>query len=399
VRNIFPLVRITHTLYASYPQGLLAFFLEIVMKKILFVLMTICFCNQLLADNLLGLPALDVPDDNPQTAEKIELGQVLFNDKRLSADGTINCASCHHPEKAFTDGLPVAQGIKKQKGTRNAPTIVNSAFYNSFFHDGRASSLEEQALGPFLNPIEHGLEDESKIIDLVKHDANYVEKFKQVYGVSQDDISISDVAKAIASYERTIVNGNSLFDQYFYARNRSVLLESAARGSRIFKRKGNCSNCHEMNWKSALFTDQNFYNIGVGFDRVEPVVDKVLSELRKGAHPDDLNLTDAQRSELGRFSVTRVIADIGKFKTPGLRNIALTAPYMHDGSLETLEDVIEYYDKGGDDNRFKDSAIFPLHLTGQEKKDLVAFLGSLTSSVYLKVGIPNSGFSAIELGK
>ncbi len=352
------------------------------MNKILF-LITLCFCNQLSANDLLGLPPVPVPDDNPQTTEKIELGQLLFNDQRLSGDGTINCASCHQPDKAFTDGLPVARGIRKQEGTRNSPTVVNSAFYSSFFHDGRAGSLEEQALGPFLNPIEHGLENDSKIIDLVKQDASYVEKFKQAFGISKAGIQIGHIAKAIASYERTIINGNSLFDQYFYARNRSVLSESTARGSRIFRRKGNCSNCHEMNWKNALFTDHNFYNIGVGFGKIEPVLDKVLSKLRKGVHPDELNLTDAQKSELGRFSVTKVIADIGKFKTPGLRNIALTGPYMHDGSLETLEEVIEYYDKGGDDNRFKDSAIFPLKLTEQEKKDLVAFLRSLTSSVYL----------------
>ena len=354
------------------------------MQKILFILMMLFFYNQSLANDLLGLPPLPVPDDNTQSAEKIELGRLLFNDKRLSADGTINCASCHHPDKAFTDGLPVARGIRNQVGTRNAPTVVNSAFHNSFFHDGRASTLEEQALGPFLNPIEHGLENGNDILKLVKQDVGYVEKFNQVFGVSNTEINIEHVAKAIASFERTIINGNSLFDQYFYARNRQVLSESAARGSRIFKRKGNCSNCHEINWKNTLFTDHNFYNIGVGFSRVEPVLNKLLSRLRKGVHIDVINLTEEQRSELGRFNVTKIVADIGKFKTPTLRNIALTSPYMHDGSMAILEEVIEYYDKGGDENRFKDSAIFPLHLSKQEKKDLVAFLRSLTSSVYLQ---------------
>ena len=355
-----------------------------IMKKVLFFLIALFFYKQLLANDLLGLPALPVPEDNPQTADKTELGRLLFNDQRLSADGTISCASCHHPDKAFTDGLPVARGIRKQVGTRNAPTVVNSAFHSSFFHDGRESSLEGQALGPFLNPIEHGLENENNILILVKQDANYIKKFKRAFNISNAGLNIGHVAKAIASFERTIINGNSLFDQYFYARNRQVLSKSAARGSRVFKRKGNCSNCHEMNWKSALFTDHNYYNIGVGFSSVKPVLDNLLSRLRKGAHPDSLNLTDVQRSELGRFNVTKVIADIGKFKTPTLRNIDLTAPYMHDGSIVSLEEVIEYYDKGGDKNRFKDSAIFPLHLTKQEKKDLVAFLRSLTSSVYLQ---------------
>ena len=154
------------------------------------------------------------------------------------------------------------------------------------------------------------------------------------------------------------------------------LSESAARGSRIFRRKGNCANCHEISLNNALFTDNRFYNIGVGFKRLAPVLE---ASDEQGKNPDDLALTDVQHSELGRFNVTKTLADLGKFKTPTLRNIALTAPYMHDGSMKTLEEVIEHYDKGGDKNRFIDAKIFPLHLTQQEKADLVAFMKALTS--------------------
>ena len=353
-------------------------------QRIIKSLLLIFFCSPLSANELLGLPDVPVPKDNPQTQAKIELGRLLFNDVRLSGNGTISCASCHQPEKVFTDGLPVAEGIMKQKGTRNAPTVLNSVFYQSFFHDGRAASLEEQALGPFLNPIEHGLKDKKNLVELVQQDKKYIEKFAEVFGISENQITAEHIAKAIASFERTVIGGNSLFDQYFYATKREVLSESAARGSRIFRRKGNCSNCHEMNWKNAFFSDNNFYNIGVASKKLELILDAVLEKIRSGENPDDIKLTDQQRSELGRFNVTKIIADIGKFKTPSLRNVALTGPYMHDGSIATLEEAIEYYDKGGNDNRFKDVAIFPLKLTDQEKKDLVAFLRSLTSSRYLK---------------
>lgn len=333
------------------------------------------------AENL-GLPPLQVPVDNPQSAEKSALGRQLFNDRRFSGDGTISCASCHLPDKAFTDGLPVARGIAGQTGTRNAPTVVNAAFYSSLFLDGREPSLEQQALGPFVNPIEHGLKNHQQIVDMVRGDDGYVAQFQRVFGITAEHIDIDHVVKAIASYERTLIDGDSAFDRYYFGRDRSALSDSAARGLRIFRRKGNCSNCHEISWNNALFTDNRFYNIGVGFQRLQPVLDEFLQALRQGEDPGQFELSAWQRSELGRFNVTRVIADIGRFRTPTLRNIARTGPYMHDGSVETLEEVVEYYDKGGEKNRFLDAAIFPLHLTDQEKKDLVAFLRSLTSPRY-----------------
>ncbi len=337
------------------------------------------FADLLLANNLLGLPDLIIPKDNLQTPEKIKLGERLFNDKRLSADGSISCASCHHADKAFTDGLKTAKGIKGLTGTRNAPTVMNAAFYTSFFVDGRAKTLEEQALGPLTNPIEHGLKDSKAIINIVKADVNYRRDFKAVFNVNE--ISTLHIGKAIASFERTLIGGNSNFDQYYFGRDKTKLSKSAARGLRIFRRKGNCANCHEISWNNARFTDNRFYNIGIGSKHLKPF----FSFMKQGQLPQSLGFSTTQKSELGRYQVTKIISDIGKFKTPTLRNIALTAPYMHDGSMKTLMEVIDYYDKGGNKNPFLDSAIFPLNFTTQEKQDLENFLQSLTSSIEVKV--------------
>jgi len=329
------------------------------------------------ADNSLGLPKLKIPADNQQTAEKIELGRVLFNDKRLSVDNSISCASCHHQEKAFTDGLKVSKGINQQLGMRNAPTVVNAAFYKHFFVDGRENSLEQQALQPFINPIEHGLKNKQAIVDIVRKDVKYQDFFQQVFKVTPKKITSEHIAKAIASFERTLISGNSAFDRYYFGRDKTQLSASAARGLRLFRRKGNCGNCHEISWNNALFMDNRFYNIGVSFASLKPVLNNFLDTLKqKQSLPI---LTAEQKSALGRFNVTQISTDIGKFKTPTLRNIALTAPYMHDGSMQTLAEVIEYYNKGGDKNRFLDAAIFPLHLSPQEKLDIEAFLNALTS--------------------
>jgi cytochrome c peroxidase len=346
------------------------------MRFFITLLMGLSLSSYALADKNLGLPPLTLPNDNPQTPEKIELGRLLFHDKRFSADGSISCASCHHADKAFSDGLPVAIGIHGQAGTRNTPAIMNAAFYQSQFLDGRANSLEEQSLAPFTNPIEHGLKNHQAIVDVIKQDTRYQQQFKNVFNASTKAITINQVTQAIASFERTLIAGNSPFDRYHFGMEQAAISESAARGSRIFRRKGNCAVCHEISLNNALFTDNRFYNIGVGFKHL----DSVLDELIAGKNSDELELSTVQRSELGRFNVTKVTADLGKFKTPTLRNIALTAPYMHDGSIKTLKDVIEHYDKGGEKNQFIDAKIFPLHLSPQEKADLLAFLQSLNSA-------------------
>ncbi|MCK9605722.1 MAG: c-type cytochrome [Methylomonas sp.] len=348
------------------------------MRFVLFLLVLVISATAM-ADSLLGLPVLSIPDDNPQTEAKIALGRQLFNDKRLSADGAISCASCHQADKAFSDGLPLAKGINGQLGTRNTPAVQNAAYYQSQFLDGRAASLEQQALGPLLNPIEHGLKDPQAIIDILQNEPDYSAAFSRVFAIQSGELTVMHVQKAIASFERTLISGNSAFDRYHFAMEQTAISAGAVRGSRIFRRKGNCLTCHEISMKTALFTDNRFYNIGVGMRNIKPVIEAWKQAVRQHQPPDTSSWSDAQRAELGRYSVTGRLEDIGKFKTPILRNVALTAPYMHDGSLQTLEQVIDHYDKGGEGNEFVDAKIFPLHLTEQEKSDLVEFLKSLTS--------------------
>jgi cytochrome c peroxidase len=334
----------------------------------------------------LGLPPVSIPEHNPQTSEKIALGKKLFEDKRFSADGTINCAHCHDPAKAFADGLPVAEGIKKQKGTRNSPTVINSAYYTSQFWDGRRTDLEGQAKDPFLNPVEHGLGKEQGfhdfIVKVIRKDKGYVEGFKRVFGVKPEQISIDHVVKAIASFERTVISGDSPFDRYLYGGDKTALSDSAVRGLALYKGKARCQECHAMSENYAIFTDNKFHNLGVGFTKIRPRLREIVREVRmakqQGREPDKSILTDAKISELGRFVVTLKTSDIGAFKTPTLRNIAATGPYMHDGSMETLEEVMELYNKGGEKNPFLGS-VRVLDLTDQEIKDLIEFMKSLTS--------------------
>lgn len=296
--------------------------------------------------------AAQIPQDNPLTAEKIKLGKELYFDKRLSADRTTSCATCHTPDKGFSDGLPTSKGIKGQIGGRNAPVTINRLFSQAQFWDGRAASLEEQALGPIQNPIEMGNTLEGMIANLEKIKA-YQEQFGKVFGTG---VTAEGVAKAIASFERTLLCGNSAFDR-FEAGDKKALSKGAQRGLALFRGKANCVSCHT----GSNFTDERFHNIGVGVDKPKP--------------------------SLGRFDVTKKEADKGAFKTPTLRNVAASAPYFHDGSIKTLEAVIEYYNKGGTKNPHLSPLLKPLELTAQETANLVAFLKSL-SCPDLKVAAP-----------
>ena len=348
------------------------------MKPTLIPIVIAIFSSNLSANGILGLPAIPIPSDNPQNTTKIALGKKIFHDPGLSADGTISCATCHQPGRAFTDGLARAKGLNQIAGTRNTPSVINSAFYRYLFLDGRRDSLENQALDPILNPVEHGLISDDSLVTIITNNAEYPPLFSQSFGIQPEQISTVHIAKALASYERTLIAGNSPFDLFFFGANRQTLSISAVRGLRLFRRKANCANCHEISWNNALFTDNRFYNIGVGFKRIAADLPEYIESLTK-ANSEPLVLTNQQMSELGRFNVTHVPVDIGKFKTPSLRNIALTAPYMHDGSFKSLEQVIDYYNTGGEKNPYLDPAIFPLNLSRQEKSDLAAFLRSLTS--------------------
>ncbi len=299
----------------------------------------------------LGLPDLEVPADNPMTPEKVALGRKLYFDKRLSFDDTVSCATCHDLRLAGTDGGPVSTGINGQKGGRSAPPSVNAAYMDTQFWDGRAPSLEEQAKGPPINPVEMGMPSHDFLVEKLKGIEDYKREFQKVFG---GEITIDNVVKAIAAYERTLLSANSPFDRFRYGGEEDAISELAKIGMGIFVGKGRCITCHTFTASHALFTDNNFHNIGVGMNKENP--------------------------DLGRYLVTGKEKDKGAFKTPSLRNIALTAPYMHDGSEATLMDVVEFYDKGGIPNPNLDGAIMPLNLTYIEKAALVEFMNSLTSS-------------------
>lgn len=286
---------------------------------------------------------LMIPEDNPMTKEKVELGKLLYFDKRLSVDNTVSCATCHDPQKGFTDQKQFSNGFQGKAGTRNSPTVINSAYNYFQFWDGRASSLEEQAKGPMENPVEmaHTLAGAVSNIAAVK---GYAPLFEAAYG--DPEVTIDRIVKAIASFERTVLSGNSAWDRHVEG-DETALSESAKRGLALFEGKAKCTLCHV----GFNLTDGIFHNLGVGMNAAEP--------------------------DLGRFVVTQEEKDKGAFKTPTLRDLLKTAPYMHDGSEKTLESVVELYNRGGEPNPWLDEKMMPLDLTDQEKADLVEYLKSL----------------------
>jgi cytochrome c peroxidase len=314
----------------------------------------------------LGLPPVPIPADNPPTAETVALGRKLYYDTKLSADNSTSCATCHSPKMGFGDGLAVSTGIRGQTGGRNAPVVTNSAYNTIQFWDGRAPSLEEQAGGPMQNPVEMGHSIKGIEQELSK-DPVYVDMFAKAWGPGP--ITFEKVRKSIASFERTVISGDSPFDKYMYGNNKNdkkALSPAAIRGLALYRdpKKGNCAVCHTIEEKYALFTDNKFHNLGIGQDKKGELKDKGRSEISKNE------------------------TELGAFKTPTLRNIALSAPYMHDGSEKTLKEVIDFYVGGGNSNPHLDKEIKPLKLNAQERADLVAFLNSLTGEMPADVGPP-----------
>ena len=286
---------------------------------------------------------MPTPADNPQTDAKIALGRQLYFDGRLSANNEISCATCHNPKNGWAGHDAVDTGIGGKTGDRNSGTIVNSGYMKFQFWDGRAGSLEEQALGPIHNPVEMG-ESLDNVVRKLNAIPGYKKKFQEVF---HSDVTTDGIAKAIASFERTIVSGPSPYDRAAGG-EKAALSAEAMHGMQIFNGKGGCVACHS----GPLFSDQSFHNIGVGMAAAKP--------------------------DIGREAVTKDPKDRGRFKTPGLRNIANTYPYMHDGQTKTLEAVVEFYDKGGVPNPNLDPLMKSLGLTDAEKKYLVAFLQELT---------------------
>jgi cytochrome c peroxidase len=314
------------------------------------------------------------------TPERIALGRKLYFDTRLSRDGTVSCATCHDVSRGFTDRRNVSEGIGDHLGRRSAPTTLNAALFQSMFWDGRAPTLEEQAKLPILNPIEMGHPDPASAMRAVGSDAAYKNMFQKAYGRAPN---YDDLGRAIASFERTLIFLDAPFD-HFAAGARDAISPSAQRGLALFNGKARCVSCHMINSSNPLGTDNLFHNIGVSArtQNFEALAGKALATIKaddSAAQLDKLAL-ETDMSELGRFMITRNRSDIGAFKTEQLRNVGITAPYMHDGTLQTLWDVVDHYNKGGETNPYLDGGIEPLDLSEEEINDLVAFLFTLTDT-------------------
>jgi cytochrome c peroxidase len=294
-----------------------------------------------------------IPDTNPISADKVALGRLLYFDPRLSKDNTIACASCHNPYHGFTDPAPTSKGLGGKLGGRNSPTVLNRVFSKEQFWDGRAADLEEQAHGPLVNPVEMAMPNHQEVVKRVQAVKGYAPLFVKAFG--SKEITMPRIAQAIASYERTVVTGNSSFDRYS-AGDKDALSASAVRGMELFNGKANCKVCHA----GFNFSDESYHNLGVG-------------HLGVGM--------DRAKPDLGRFEISKAESEKGAFKTPTLRNVAQTAPYMHDGSEATLTQVVEFYNRGGVNNPWLSKEIKPLGLTTSEVSDLVAFLDALTGDV------------------
>ncbi len=312
--------------------------------------------------------------------EKIALGEKLYFDKRLSVDGTVSCASCHDPAAAFASKDTVAIGVRSKAGTRNVPTILNAKFGVTFFWDGRASTLEEQVKQPLLNPSEMGLENEAALVHRLSSIPEYQKQFRRLF--PSEGITLETVAKALAAYERTLISNNSPFDRFIKG-DQNAITENQKSGWLLFKGKAKCIECHTFSASAPLFTDSRFYNTGIAlrdqnFEKLSQQIEVV-----KNVHTSSL-AHEPEFSELGRFLVTNDRKDMGAFKTPTLRDVELTGPYMHNGSLRTLLDVVRFYNQGGQNNPNLDKKIHPLDLNEKEINELVEFLRALTSDDVLR---------------
>lgn len=312
------------------------------------------------------------------TPAKIELGRKLFFDARLSADGRISCASCHDPKLAFTDGRATASGIAGRRGARNSPSLLNAMFNTGQFWDGRADTLEDQAVQPLVNLLEMGNSSYDEVVNRLREIPEYRAEFRSVFGA---EVKIELIGKAISAYERTLVSGDAPFDR-FITGDRTAISEAAMRGFAHFRGKARCSRCHTFNDALTFFTDFNYHNTGVAMNH--PNYDKLSRQAYAAIESDKAKeLIDALAKqeggqELGRVLITYQVFDIGSYRTPSLRNIALTAPYFHDGSAKTLADVVRFYNGGGRHNINREWDLDALALAEDEQRDLAAFLESLT---------------------
>ena len=289
-----------------------------------------------------GLPPRPAVE-HPVTAARVALGRRLFFDPILSADRTVTCATCHRPDHGFSSPDALPRGVNGKPLTRRPPTLLNRAYGTSFFWDGRAGTLEEQALKPIENPAEMGSGVPAAVARL-RADAGYRDRFAAAF---DDGVTAANLARALAAFERVLLRGDGPVDKFRRGEGRGTLTGDALHGFWLYESKGQCWKCH----RGPNFTDEGFHNTGVGW----------------GKSPADL----------GRFEVTKADADRGRFKTPTLRGVGSRPPYMHDGGAKTLEDVVEFYDRGGTANPHLDPAVKPLGLTPDERRAIVAFLKTL----------------------
>ena len=336
-----------------------------------------------------ALTAAVIPPASPLTPASVALGEKLFFDSRLSGDGTVACATCHDPARAFTDGRPKSVGIHGQVGQRNSPTVLNALYNKTQFWDGRVHTPEQQAALPITNPFEMGASSIADAISRIAGDKDYQAQFMKAFGRSVNE---KDMLRAIANYERTLTSFDSPFD-HFVAGDSDAISNSAKRGWDLFNTKARCNLCHALSDSRrdvTVFTDNDFHNIGIGIlrHRVGPLAQQAELELVQGQPLDiDIAAIEGEMSVLGRFLVTKRQRDIAAYRTPDLRNVLITGPYFHDGSMQTLWDAVDHYNHGdGITDPWLDRDIQPLALTEPEIDDLVAFMASLTSSAYRAAG-------------
>ena len=319
-----------------------------------------------------------VPKDNPGTPAQVALGKKLYFETRLSADGTVACATCHDVSRGFTDQRPLSEGIGGKVGRRNAPTTLNALFFHRQFWDGRAASLEEQAKLPITNPIEMGQPNAAAALATIADDKEYQALFQAAYGRAPN---FDDVGRALAAFERTLVFLDAPFDRFALG-EATAISDDARVGWALFNGKARCTACHQMSSSSPIGTDNRFHNIGVSarHQDFETLAKKALAALAGNSSKEtqDRLALETDLSELGRFVVTKNRSEIGSFKTEQVRNVGISGPYMHDGSMTTLWDVIDHYNRGGESNPYLDGGIEPLALSEPEIDQLVAFLFSLT---------------------
>lgn len=336
---------------------------------LLSTLLAVCGSSQASEADL--KPALD-----SSIQGRINLGRKLFFDKNLSVDGSTSCATCHQANQAFSDGRSTSSGVGGQRGTRNSPSLINSGLSKSFFWDGRVKTLEEQVIQPFFNPVEHGLPSETALLNHINHEKSYFPLFESAFPLQTPIITMDSIAIALASFVRSLTAHNSIFDAFLISGESSSLNESQKRGLSLFRGRAECSSCHHIGKADAPLTDHDFHSLGIGMRPIVRNLPALIDRIRKlDREATGVAIsTDPAIAALGRFLATGQVTDIGKFRTPSLRNVALTAPYMHDGSIPTLEMAVDHeaYYRTLQNGR-------PLILTPSERSDLVAFLRSLNS--------------------